>query len=118
MQPDVIYDMVAGWSRMLSADEMLKIATDPTAVANLNTKVSYTGELAENDLLTLDSKLKTAEFLDVSAGTRTNVIGSLTGTIPVLTPGRRRTASDRTQTVIFSKTEAAEMEIRYIRRYL
>jgi len=118
MQPNVVYDMVAGWSRMLSADEMLKIATDPTAVANLNTKVSYTGELAENDLLTLDSKLKTAEFLDVSAGTRTNVIGSLTGTIPVLTPGRRRTASDRTQTVIFSKIEAAEMEIRYIRRYL
>ncbi|MFC1693310.1 hypothetical protein ACFL1R_07390 [Candidatus Latescibacterota bacterium] len=118
MQPNVVFDMTAGWSRMLSADDMLKIATDPAAVTNLNTTVSYSGTLAENDLLTLDSHLKTAELFDVSEGTRTNVLGSVTGSIPVLTPGRRRTASDRTQTVIYSKTLAAQMEIKYRRRYL
>lgn len=118
MQPNVVFDMVAGWSRMLSADEMLKIATNPSAVANLNTKVSYTGTLAENDLLTFDSTLKTAVLFDVSEGTRSNALGSVSGTIPILTPGRRRTASDRTQTVVYSKTAAAGMEIRYRRRYL
>ena len=118
MQPNAIFDLAAGWSRMLSTDEMLKLATDITAVANLNSTISYTGTLATNDLLTLDSKLKTAELFDVSEGTRTNVLGSMTGTIPVLTPGRKRTASDRTQTVVYSKTAAAQMEIRYRRKYL
>jgi len=118
MQPNAVFDMVAGWSRMLSADEMLKIATDPMAVANLNVSVTYTGTLAENDLLTFDSRVKTAEFFDVSAGTRTNALSSVTGTIPLLIPGRKRTASDRTQTVIYSKTAAAQMEVRYMRRYM
>ncbi len=118
MQPNAIYDMVAGWSRMLSADEMLKIVTDPTAVVNLNTTVEYTGVLEENDLLTLDSQFKTAELFDISDTTRSNVLSSVNGTISVLTPGRKRTASDRTQTVIYSRTAAAEMEIRYRRRYL
>jgi hypothetical protein len=118
MQPNVIFDMIAGWSRMLSADEMLKIATDPTTLSNLNMTVEYTGSLDENDLLTLDSRFKTAELFDVSEGTRTNVLGSVSGTIPVLTPGRRRTATDRTQTVLYTKNAAAQMEIRYRRRYL
>jgi len=118
MQPNVIFDMIAGWSRMLSADEMLKIATDPTTLSNLNMTVEYTGSLDENDLLTLDSRFKTAELFDVSEGTRTNVLGSVSGTIPVLTPGRKRTATDRTQTVLYTKNAAAQMEIRYRRRYL
>ena len=118
MQPNAVYDMVAGWSRMLSADEMLKIATDPTAVANLNTTMEYTGTLDENDLLTLNSQYKTAEFFDVSEATKLNVLASVKGTISILTPGRKRTASDRTQTVIYSKTSASQMEVRYRRRYL
>ncbi len=118
MQPNAVFDIAAGWSRMLSADEMLKIATDPTAVANLNIPVTYSGTLAANDLLTLDSRLKTAEFFDVSAGTRSNVLNSVTSTIPLLTPGRKRTASDRTQTVVYSKTVAGQMEVRYRRRYM
>ncbi|MCE5248982.1 hypothetical protein LLG96_02050 [bacterium] len=118
MQPDVIFDMVAGWSRMLSADEMLKIASNPQAVANLNVTAGYTGTLAENDMLTLDSRFKTASLFDVSEGTRSNVLGSVSGTIPILTPGRRKTATDRTQTVIYTKNSAAQMEIRYRRRYL
>ena len=118
MQPNAVFDMVVGWSRMLSADEMLKIANDPTVVSNLNITVTYTGTLAENDLLTLDSRLKTAEFFDVSEGTRSNALSSLTGTIPLLTPGRKRTASDRTQTVVYSKTAAGQMEVRYMRHYM
>jgi len=118
MQPNVVYDLVAGWSRMLSADEMQKIVTDPTAVVNLNTTVSYTGTLAENDLLTLDSRFKTAELFDVSEAARSNALGSVTGAIPVLTPGRKRTASDRTQTMVYTKTAAARMEVRYRRRYM
>jgi len=118
MQPDAVFDMIAGWSRMLSADEMLKIATDTTAVKNLNVSINYTGTLNENDLLTIDSQRKTAEFFDVSAGTRSNVLDSVSGAIPLLTPGRRRTASDRTQTVIYSKTASVQMEVRYRRRYL
>jgi len=118
MQPDAVYDMVAGWSRMLSADEMLKIATDPTAVTNLNSTVEYSGVLDENDLLTLNSQFKTAELFDVSLAARSNVLASVKGTISVLTPGRKRTASDRTQTVIYSKTSAGGMEVRYRRRYL
>ncbi len=118
MQPNVVFDLVAGWSRMLSADEMQKIATDPTAVVNLNTTVSYTGTLAANDLLTLDSRFKTAELFDVSEAARSNVLGSVTGTIPVLTPGRKRTASDHTLTMVYTKTAATQMEIRYRRRYL
>ena len=118
MQPNAVFDMVAGWSRMLSADEMLKIATDPMAVANLNISLSYTGTLAENDLLTFNSRVKTAEFFDVSAGTRTNALNSVTGTIPLLTPGRKRTSSDRTQTVVYSKTATGQMEVRYRRRYM
>lgn len=118
MQPDVVFDMIAGWSRMLSADEMLKIATDTTAVTNLNVSIKYTGTLDEDDLLTFDSQRKTAEFFDVSSGTRSNVLDSVSGTTPLLTPGRRRTASDRTQTVIYAKTASEQMEIRYRRRYL
>ncbi len=118
MQPNVVFDIVSGWSRMLSSDEMLKIATDPTTVTNLNITFTYTGTLADNDLLTLDSRLKTAEFFDISEGTRSNALGSVTGTIPLLTPGRKRTASDRTQTVIYSKTAAGQMEVRYMRHYM
>jgi hypothetical protein len=118
MQPNAVFDTAAGWSRMLSADEMLKIATDPAAVSNLNMSVTYSGTLDSGDLLTLDSEAKTAVLFDISAGTRTNVIDAIDGTIPALVPGRRRTASDRTQTVIYSKTACTEMETRYVRRYL
>jgi len=118
MQPDAVFSLIAGWSRMLSADEMLKIATDTTAVKNLNVPVSFTGTLDEGDLLTLDSERKTAALFDVSSGTRTNVINSITGEIPALIPGRRRTATDHTQTMIYSKTGAAKMEVRYRRRFL
>jgi hypothetical protein len=118
MQPDAVFSLLAGWSRMLSADEMLKIATDTTAVKNLNVPVSYTGSLDTGDLLTLDSERKTAVLFDVSAGTRTNAINSLTGEISALIPGRRRTATDHTQTMIYSKTAAAYMEVRYRRRFL
>lgn len=118
MQPNVIFDLVAGWSRMLSADEILKIATNPMAIANLNTTISYTGTLDSGDLLTLDSGKKTAELFDVSAKTRTNALDAVTGSIPVLTPGRRRTATDRTQTVIYTKTAAVQMDVLYRRRYL
>jgi len=118
MQPDVVFDLIAGWSRMLSADEMLKIASNPSAVANLNATMTYTGTLDEDDLLTLDSKRKTAELFDVSAGTRTNALDAVTGSIPVLTPGRRKTASDRTQTVLYIKNTAVRMEVIYRRRYL
>ena len=118
MQPNAVFDIVSGWSRMLSSDEMLKIATDPTTVTNLNITFTYTGTLADNDLLTLDSRLKTAEFFDISEGTRSNALGSVTGTIPLLIPGRKRTASDRTQTVIYSKTAAGQMEVRYMRHYM
>ena len=118
MQSDAVFDMIAGWSRMLSADEMLKIATDTSAVTNLNVSIKYTGTLDENDMLTIDSQRKTAEFFDVSAGTRSNVLDSVSGEIPLLTPGRRRTASDRTQTVIYAKTASEQVEIRYRRRYL
>ncbi len=118
MQPNAVFDMVSGWSRMLSADEMLKIATDPATVSNLNTRVTYGGSLDTDDLLTLNSEAKTAVLFDISAGTKINVINLVEGTIPALVPGRRRTASDRTQTVIYAKTACAEMEARYVRRYL
>lgn len=118
LQPDVVFDMIAGWSRMLSADEMLKIASDPGSVVNLNTTVNYTGTLAEGDLLTLDSRCKTGELFDVSEGTRTNVLDALSGTMPALVPGRKRTASDRTQTVLYAKIAASRMEVRYRRYYL
>jgi hypothetical protein len=118
LQPDAVFDLVAGWSRMLSSDEMLKIAGDPGAVKNRNVRVEYSGMLDTGDLLTIDSAARTAELFDVSAGTRSNALGSLTGEIPVLTPGRRRTATDRTQTMIYSRNAAAGMEVRYRRRYL
>ena len=118
MQPDAVVGMVAGWSRMLSSDEMLRIAVDPEAVRNRNTAVTYTGTLDDGDLLAFNSETRAAEFLDVSGGTRENALGQVSGEIPVLTPGRRRTATDRTQTVIFSRTAAAGMEVRYRRRYL
>jgi len=118
MQPNAVFDLAAGWSRMLSADEMLRIAVDPTAVRNRNVTVAWNGSLVEGDMLTLDSARKTAEVFDVSEGTRTNALGDVTGDIPVLTPGRRRTASDRTQTVIRTKNAAAQIEVRYRRRYL
>jgi hypothetical protein len=118
MQPNAVFDLVAGWSRMLSADEMLKIVTNPDAVINLNSTMMYSGNLDDGDLLILDSRLKTAELFDVSEGTRSNALDSINGFIPVLTPGRRRTASDRTQTVIYTPITAAQMEVRYRRRYL
>lgn len=118
MQPDAVYDLVAGWSRMLSADEMMKIASDPSAVMNRNTVFAYGGTLAAGDRLTIDSERKTAELFDVSEGTRTNALDDIAGSIPALTPGRRRTATDRTQTVIYMKSAADSMEVRYRRRYL
>lgn len=118
MQPNVIYDVIAGWSRMFSTDEMLKIASDPQSARNLNVTVSYEGILNTGDRLTLDSRLKTAVLFDVSSGTTSNVLGNITGTIPVLTPGRRRTASDRTQTILSTATSAAGMEVRFNRHYL
>ena len=39
------------------------------------------------------------------------------GEMALLT-GRKRTASDRTQTVIYSKTAAGQMEVRYMRHYM
>jgi hypothetical protein len=117
-QADVIVDFVAGWSRMLSSDEMLKIATDPTACRNGNIRFECPVMLDTGDTLTLDSRLKTATLFDVSAGSRTNVLASPAGTIPSLVPGRRRNASDRTQTMLYTKNAASELEIRYSRRYL
>lgn len=117
-QPDAVFALAAGWSRMLSADEMLKAANDVENIANHNTTIQYTGMLDAGDALTIDSAHRTAEFFDVSAGTRTNALGSLTGEIPVLTPGRRRTATDRTQTMIHCRTAMGGMEVRYRRRYL
>jgi hypothetical protein len=118
MQPDSIFSLISGWSRMLSADEMLKIATDTSAVKDLNVSVSFTGILDTGDFLTLDSERKKAEFFDVSEGTRTNVMHLISGEIPSLIPGRRRTATDHTQTMIYTKTAAAKMEVRYRRRFL
>ncbi len=117
-QSDAVIDLVAGWSRMLSADEMLRIAGDPSALANRNVAVSWAGTLDEGDLLTIDSSRRTAEVFDVSAGVRVNALPGLAGEIPVLTPGRRRTATDRTQTMIHFLSAAAGMEVRYRRRYL
>ncbi len=116
--PDAIIDLIAGWSRMLSADEMLRIATDPSSLVNHNTTVSWRGTLKEGDFLTIDSARRTAELFDGTTGARSNALPGLTGEIPVLTPGRRRTASDRTQTVIFARNAAGRMEVRYRRRYL
>ena len=117
-QPDAVFDMIAGWSRMLSQDEMIKIVSNPEAVCNLNTTFFYDGELSEGDLLLCDSARKTAELFDISEGERTNVLDAISGMIPVLIPGRRRTASDRTQTVVYTKNEAVQVEVRYRRRYL
>ncbi|MHB9031079.1 MAG: hypothetical protein ACYC9O_20110, partial [Candidatus Latescibacterota bacterium] len=118
LQPDAICDILAGWSRMLSADEMLRIADDPAALVNHNMTVAWEGILDAGDLLTIDSERRTAELFDRSTGMRTNALSFLSGEIPVLTPGRRRAATDRTQTVIYTRTEAAGMEVRYRRRYL
>jgi hypothetical protein len=117
-QPDAIIDLLAGWSRMLSSDEMLRIAADPSTIQNHNTAVSYSGTLDEGDLLMLSSETRSSDLLDVSEGERVNALDSVSGEIPVLAPGRRRTASDRTQTVIYCRTAAAGMEVRYRRRYL
>jgi hypothetical protein len=118
LQPDAVFALVAGWSRMLSADEMLKASNDVEAIANHNTTVQYTGTLDTGDTLTIDSVRRTAEWFDVSAGTRANALGNLAGEIPVLTPGRRRTATDRTQTMIRCRSAMGGMEVRYRRRYL
>ena len=118
LQPDAVFALAAGWSRMLSADEMLKGANDVEAITNHNTTLQYTGILDAGDALTIDSVRRTAEFFDVSEGTRSNAIGNLDGEIPVLTPGRRRTATDRTQTMIHCRTAMGGMEVRYRRRYL
>ena len=118
LQANVVVDHVFGWSRLLSSDEMMKIATDPTAVSNLNIPVSFEGSLGDNDILTLDSRYKTAILFDVSEGIRSNVLDNITGTIPILIPGRRRRASDRTQTVVYSKTSVGGLEVRYRKQYL
>ncbi len=80
--------------------------------------VSYAGTLDAGDLLSLDSARKTATLFDVSSGARTNALAAVTGDIPSLAPGRRRTATDRTQTMVWCGTAMAGMEIRYRRRYL
>lgn len=116
-QPDVVFDMVAGWSRMLSADEMRRVAVDAAAIVNRNVHVSYDGVLDEGDMLVLDSRLRTATLHDRSAGARVNVLGDIDGGIPALVPGRRRTASDRTQTMIRTPSGVL-MEVLYRRRYL
>ncbi len=118
LQPDAVFTLVAGWSRMLSADEMLKAANDVESIANHNITLEYTGTLDTGDTLAIDSVRRTAEFFDVSSGTRSNALGNLDGEIPVLTPGRRRTATDRTQTMIRCRTAMGGMEVRYRRRYL
>jgi len=117
-QPDVLFDLICGWSRMLSLDEMLKIATDPAGVVWRNMTVNYSGTLDTGDFLTLDSRTKTAVLYDVSAGSRTNVLDNISGDIPPLVPGRKRTATDRTQTVVFTGSAPAAMQIRYRRQYL
>jgi hypothetical protein len=117
-QPDAVFDILAGWSRMLSADEMLRIADNPDALANRNVTVRWTGTLGTGDLLTIDSERRTAERFDRATGLRINALPGLDGEIPVLTPGRRRAATDHTQTVIYTRTAAAGMEVRYRRRYL
>ena len=118
MQPDAVFALIAGWSRMLSSDEMLRIAGDPSALVNRNTTVEYTGTLEDGDLLAFDSETRSTELLVVSEGVRVNALDSVAGEIPVLSPGRRRTATDRTQTVIYSRVAATGMEVRYRRRYL
>jgi hypothetical protein len=118
LQPDAVYSLVAGWSRMFSADEMLKAANDVETIINHNTTIQYTGSLDTGDTLTIDSVRRTAELFDLSSGTRSNALGNLAGEIPVLTPGRRRTATDRTQTMIRCRTAMGGMEVRYRRRYL
>lgn len=118
MQPDAVFALIAGWSRMLSSDEMLRIAGDSSALVNRNTTVEYTGTLEDGDLLTFDSETRSTELLVVSEGARVNALDSVAGEIPVLSPGRRRTATDRTQTVIYSRVAATGMEVRYRRRYL
>jgi hypothetical protein len=97
---------------------MLRIAGDPSALVNRNTTVEYTGTLEDGDLLAFDSETRSTELLIVSEGTRVNALDSVAGEIPVLSPGRRRTATDRTQTVIYSRVAATGMEVRYRRRYL
>ena len=118
MQPEAVIDLVAGWSRMLSTDEMATIATLPGSVRNDNAAISYDGTLDTSDLLILDSERREAWLVDVSGSTRTGVLNDVTGAVPVLTPGRRRTASDATLTMVYSRTAAAGMEVRYRRRYL
>ncbi len=78
-QPDVVYDMVAGWSRMLSADEMRRAAVEPSAIVNRNARVSYDGALDEGDMLVLDSRLRTATLFDRSTGARLNELGKIEG---------------------------------------
>lgn len=116
--PDCVFDIAAGWSRMLSADEMSRIAADPAGIVASNTTVQITAELDTGDMLTLDSRHQSAVLFDVSEGTRTNALNTITGTIPVLTPGRKRSSTDRTQTMLYTDTAVAALEIRYARRYL
>lgn len=116
--PDAVYDRVVGWSRMLSADEMRRVSTDSGTVVNRNAAVVYDGDLAEGDILALDSFAKTATVFSRATGTRTNALDHIIGDIPALAPGRRRTATDRTQTVVHTRFAAPSMEVRYRRRYL
>jgi hypothetical protein len=103
---------------MLSSDEMTRIASNPEAVVNRNAPVAYDGVLGEGDILTIDSGMKTATLFDVSEGTRSNALDAVTGFIPSLAPGRRRAATDRTQTVAHVLNGAEVMEVRYRRMYL
>lgn len=115
---DAVIDFAAGWSRMLSADEMLRIAVNPATVVNRNTLVTYEGTLGAGDILSLDSLTKSATLFNRSTGARTNALVSVSGDIPMLTPGRKRAATDRTQTVIHTTGGAGGMEVRYRRRFL
>lgn len=118
LAPDAVFDLVAGWSRMLSADEMLRIADDTAALSNGNVTLGWTGTLDAGDFLTIDSLRRTAERYAAATGARENVLAALSGEIPILTPGRRRAATDRTQTMIATHAAAGGMEVRYRRRYL
>jgi hypothetical protein len=116
--PKVVYGLVAEWSRMLSSDEMNVIASDPASVANNNTVLSATVALDSGDILTLDSRNKTAVLCDMSENTRINAIASVSGDIPVLMPGRKKAASVNTQTVVYTPMAAGGMEVKYRKRYL
>ena len=116
--PDAVFSLVAEWARALSADEMLRIAGDPSALSNGNVTVSWSGTLESGDLLVLDSRARTAECRRIATGAWENVLSGLSGDIPVLAPGRRRAAAEGAGTTVFTHTGAAAMEVRYRKCYL